>query len=292
MGALLAPAAQADGRSLHDRRIVRGTRRHVGEWQRRAARARAVACSPRRPRRADVRCAAGCRRARSRRFASRVAMARRFRREPDVIAAAAGVRDSNSGGIVRHFHQLSSRDAREAATRRMKQANAKVLIADDEQAITSGLSAILSDEGYTVEIAPDGQKALERLSEDRYGVVLADLKMPKLDGLALLRELQAEADPDRVHHHHRPGDGRLRRAGDAAGRVRLHREAAQRRQAQSSQGAHSEGDREVRGAAEEPRARRRSSRGSRTTASSPASPTRCARSIRSSTPSRRRRRAC
>jgi DNA-binding NtrC family response regulator len=77
----------------------------------------------------------------------------------------------------------------------MKQANAKVLIADDEQAITSGLSAILSDEGYTVEIAADGQKALERLSEDRFGVVLADLKMPKLDGLALLGELQARQIP-------------------------------------------------------------------------------------------------
>src|SRR5215831_4578436 len=72
----------------------------------------------------------------------------------------------------------------------MKPANAKVLIADDEAAITSGLSAILSDEGYTVEIAPDGQKALERLTDERYGVILADLKMPKLDGLSLLRELQ------------------------------------------------------------------------------------------------------
>jgi DNA-binding NtrC family response regulator len=77
----------------------------------------------------------------------------------------------------------------------MKQANAKVLIADDESAITAGLSAILSDEGYTVEVVSDGQKALERLSEERYGVVLADLKMPKLDGLSLLRELQQKQIP-------------------------------------------------------------------------------------------------
>src|SRR5881628_1618048 len=77
----------------------------------------------------------------------------------------------------------------------MKQANAKVLIADDEVAITAGLSAILSDEGYTVEVAQDGQKALESLSNDRYGVVLADLKMPKLDGLSLLRELQQRQIP-------------------------------------------------------------------------------------------------
>jgi DNA-binding NtrC family response regulator len=67
---------------------------------------------------------------------------------------------------------------------------AKILIADDERSITDGLSAILSDEGYTVDVAVDGQKALERLSSDAYGVVLADLKMPKLDGLALLKEMQ------------------------------------------------------------------------------------------------------
>jgi DNA-binding NtrC family response regulator len=67
---------------------------------------------------------------------------------------------------------------------------AKILIADDERAITDGLSAILSDEGYAVDIAVDGQKALERLSNEAYGVILADLKMPKLDGLALLKEMQ------------------------------------------------------------------------------------------------------
>ncbi|MDQ6827571.1 MAG: sigma-54 dependent transcriptional regulator [Gemmatimonadota bacterium] len=67
---------------------------------------------------------------------------------------------------------------------------AKILIADDERAIAEGLSAILAGEGYEVDVAVDGQKALDRLLADTYGVVLADLKMPKIDGLALLRELQ------------------------------------------------------------------------------------------------------
>ena len=75
----------------------------------------------------------------------------------------------------------------------MKQA--KILIADDERAIADGLSAILSDEGYKVEVAADGQKALERLGSDAFGVVLADLKMPKVDGLALLKELQDKQIP-------------------------------------------------------------------------------------------------
>ena len=56
----------------------------------------------------------------------------------------------------------------------MKQNPTKVLIADDETSITSGLSAILADEGYNVDVANDGQKALERLNADRYGVILAD----------------------------------------------------------------------------------------------------------------------
>src|SRR3954469_20171494 len=75
----------------------------------------------------------------------------------------------------------------------MKQNPTKVLIADDETSITAGLSAILSDEGYNVEVANDGQKALERLREERFGVILADLKMPKLDGLSLLKEMQKES---------------------------------------------------------------------------------------------------
>src|SRR6185369_14121707 len=75
----------------------------------------------------------------------------------------------------------------------MKQNPTKVLIADDETSITAGLSAILSDEGYSVEVANDGQKALERLRDERFGVILADLKMPKLDGLSLLKEMQKEA---------------------------------------------------------------------------------------------------
>jgi DNA-binding NtrC family response regulator len=72
---------------------------------------------------------------------------------------------------------------------------AKILVADDEQAITTGLSAILTDEGYEVDVVADGQKALERLSSESFGVVLADLKMPKVDGIALLKELQQRSIP-------------------------------------------------------------------------------------------------
>ncbi len=71
----------------------------------------------------------------------------------------------------------------------------RIIVADDEQAITQGLSAILTDEGYDVTICPDGQKALDELQSGSYGVVLADLMMPKLDGLSLLKALQDRSIP-------------------------------------------------------------------------------------------------
>ncbi len=71
----------------------------------------------------------------------------------------------------------------------------RVLVADDEPAITQGLSAILSDDGYDVAVVNDGQRALDELLGGGYGVVLADLKMPRLDGLALLKELQQRTVP-------------------------------------------------------------------------------------------------
>ncbi|MBC7789865.1 MAG: sigma-54-dependent Fis family transcriptional regulator [Anaerolineae bacterium] len=66
----------------------------------------------------------------------------------------------------------------------------KILIADDEATIVRGLSAVLEDEGYAVGIATDGQSALEHLTSEVYGVMLLDLKMPKIDGIALLKEMQ------------------------------------------------------------------------------------------------------
>src|SRR5687768_16388162 len=77
-----------------------------------------------------------------------------------------------------------------SAKQQSQKPTGKVLIADDEAAITAGLSAILGDEGYEVETANDGQKALDLLTAGTFGVVLADLKMPKVDGIALLKTMR------------------------------------------------------------------------------------------------------
>jgi DNA-binding NtrC family response regulator len=73
----------------------------------------------------------------------------------------------------------------------------KLLVVDDEANARSALAELLRDEGYTVETAGDGFKALGKLEEFDPDIVLTDLKMPGMDGLELLRKLRAQ-DEDRV----------------------------------------------------------------------------------------------
>ena len=69
-------------------------------------------------------------------------------------------------------------------------ANATILIADDEPAVTTPLEAVLSADGYNVVVVSDGNAALERLEQDDIALVLTDLKMPGLDGMALLEAVR------------------------------------------------------------------------------------------------------
>lgn len=66
----------------------------------------------------------------------------------------------------------------------------KVLIADDERHIAEGLQMLLAEEGYDVETATDGRKAWDKVSSGEFGLVLADLKMPKMDGLELFASMR------------------------------------------------------------------------------------------------------
>jgi CheY-like chemotaxis protein/ferredoxin len=63
----------------------------------------------------------------------------------------------------------------------------RILIAEDEPDMRFGLSRSLSKRGHTVDLAEDGLQAVERMEVESYDIVIADLKMPRLDGLGVLR---------------------------------------------------------------------------------------------------------
>jgi DNA-binding NtrC family response regulator len=63
-----------------------------------------------------------------------------------------------------------------------------ILVADDEEIIREELAEVLGEQGYRVLTAPDGAAALQELRDQSVQVVITDLRMPKVDGLELIRK--------------------------------------------------------------------------------------------------------
>ena len=71
----------------------------------------------------------------------------------------------------------------------------KILVVDDDEFVCNSLKWLLMEEGYDVGVAADGKTALRKMKEEDYDLILTDLMMPEVDGLAVLREAK-ESNPD------------------------------------------------------------------------------------------------
>ena len=71
----------------------------------------------------------------------------------------------------------------------------RVLIADDEESVRHVLTVLLQERGYEVRAVADGEEALRELSTRDYDALVTDVKMPKMNGLDLVRAAQA-ASPE------------------------------------------------------------------------------------------------
>ena len=74
-------------------------------------------------------------------------------------------------------------------------AHARILVAEDEALAAMAIEEELLEAGYAVELAPDGQAALELARRALPALLLTDLRMPRLDGGGLIRAVRAFA-PD------------------------------------------------------------------------------------------------
>jgi DNA-binding NtrC family response regulator len=66
----------------------------------------------------------------------------------------------------------------------------KILVIDDEQGIRHLLDTLLRRKGYDVVLAESGRQGLELFRRERPDVIVLDLKMPEMDGLTVLRQIQ------------------------------------------------------------------------------------------------------
>ncbi len=67
----------------------------------------------------------------------------------------------------------------------------RVLVVEDEPALAVAVSEALADAGFTVDRAGDGEEGLTRLTEQRYDLIVCDLKMPRIDGMQFYRAMAA-----------------------------------------------------------------------------------------------------
>ena len=68
----------------------------------------------------------------------------------------------------------------------------RILVADDDQALTRTLSWILKEHEYDVVVVNSGESLLDRLAAEPYDLLMLDIMMPGSDGLVLLERVKAD----------------------------------------------------------------------------------------------------
>ncbi len=76
----------------------------------------------------------------------------------------------------------------------MTEESKKILIAEDDRALSSALELKLINSGFSVTTAFDGEETAAALKREKFSLILLDLIMPKKDGFAILSEMRASGD--------------------------------------------------------------------------------------------------
>ncbi len=66
----------------------------------------------------------------------------------------------------------------------------KILLMEDETNVAKGLKLVLDEEGYQVDWAETGKRALELFHQKHYDLLLADLRLPDVDGIEVIKEVK------------------------------------------------------------------------------------------------------
>jgi DNA-binding response OmpR family regulator len=107
---------------------------------------------------------------------------RGFRHAPCYLDKATSTQIKNKEGHMNAKVETVDRDEAQKA---------QILLMEDEAVVAEGLQMILSEDGYGVEIAGTGNGALERLHSKQYDLLVADLCLPDINGMEVIKKLKA-----------------------------------------------------------------------------------------------------
>ena len=74
----------------------------------------------------------------------------------------------------------------------------KILIVDDDAYIRDNLFDLLSDEGFKVTVARDGEESLKQLKTRRFDLLITDINMPRMDGIELMQKMKKAGRKERI----------------------------------------------------------------------------------------------
>lgn len=74
----------------------------------------------------------------------------------------------------------------------------KIMVVDDEAGIRNLLFDVLSEEGFKVTTAKDGQDAIDKMTNRHFDLFITDLNMPRIDGLELLRTIKKKRRKEKI----------------------------------------------------------------------------------------------
>jgi DNA-binding NtrC family response regulator len=74
----------------------------------------------------------------------------------------------------------------------------KILVVDDEMGIRLLISELLEGEGFEVKAAKDGQESLDEMEREDFDLVITDIQMPRLDGLAMLEAMKRAGRKEKI----------------------------------------------------------------------------------------------
>lgn len=68
----------------------------------------------------------------------------------------------------------------------------RILLVEDEKKVAGFVKKGLEEEGYAVDVAPDGQEGLDKARDRVHDLIILDISLPKMDGLRVLQKLREE----------------------------------------------------------------------------------------------------
>jgi len=74
----------------------------------------------------------------------------------------------------------------------------KILVVDDEEVLRNLAKEVLFEEGYQITLADSGEQALEFMKQEAFDLVIADFKMPGIDGMELLKKIKEKDEEIQV----------------------------------------------------------------------------------------------